>query len=218
MTLSRPSPYIHVSWLKKLLVGDTSCEWASWYKAHYKDYPKMPSGFNFANWKVEHTGLLNETRRELEAQGKKVRVEAQNYFQLRGRNNVIVAGTPDLLTLPDDAPTIYDTKTGKPNHSDTAQVMIYMWALPLADPRYKGVKFDGVVKYATHEIPIPNDAIDEKFIARLKELIWRIAGDTPPTRVASAHECGFCEIMLEQCEERFIEEVAAADAEGEVAF
>ena len=33
----RPNgPYIWITWLTKLLTGEHSCEWASWFKAHHE--------------------------------------------------------------------------------------------------------------------------------------------------------------------------------------
>ena len=54
-------PYIWVTWLPKLLSGQTSCEWASWFKAqHYSDsWTRMP---DLTRWLTAHTALLNESR------------------------------------------------------------------------------------------------------------------------------------------------------------
>jgi CRISPR/Cas system-associated exonuclease Cas4 (RecB family) len=218
VTVLRPSPYIHVSWIKKLLIGDNSCEWAAWYKAHYQNWPKMPSDFNLPKWKAEHAAFVQEIRRDLQAGGKTVRIEAQNFFRLPGRNNVILAGTPDLITASDGKGIIYDAKTGKPNDGDKAQVMIYMWAVPRALPQYKGVKFDGVIKYHSDEVRIPHSALDGSFITRLVELIRRVAADSPPTPAPSGHECGFCEITRDDCAERFDEEAAMEIPNIDIAF
>ena len=56
----RSSPYIWVTWvtwLSKLLAGENSCEWASWFKAHHESgsYQKVPSTFDQAAWQMEHT-------------------------------------------------------------------------------------------------------------------------------------------------------------------
>src|SRR5689334_9237785 len=120
MTQPRPSPLIHVSWLKKLLVGDNSCEWATWFRAHYVGYKKAP--FNLATWKVEHTALVNQKRAELEEAGNFVRIEAQNKFRLLGHVAELI-GQPDLITASKNSATIIDAKTGHPCDADIAQVM-----------------------------------------------------------------------------------------------
>jgi hypothetical protein len=203
MMVPRSAPYIHVGWLRKLIVGGNSCEWASWFKAHYQNYDKVPSDFNLASWKVNHTALLANIRSDREAEGKTVLLEDQNKFSLRGKSGITLAGVPDLIAL--DGPktaTIYDAKTGKPNDADVAQVMIYMWALPLARMEYRGFKFDGIISYSDQEVPVPNTAITPSFVEKLVGMIQRVGGEQPANLVPSASECRFCEITLADCPNR----------------
>lgn len=90
MPISRPSPYIWVTWLSKLLSGEASCEWASWFKSHYErgSYPQMPSTFDQAAWHVNHTRLVNRVLDRFEGEGRSVSVEAQHQFTFdrEGRN------------------------------------------------------------------------------------------------------------------------------------
>ena len=60
---------------------------------------------------------------------------------------------------------MYDVKTGAQRDSDVAQVMIYMYALPLAaDSPWKGRSPDGRVVYRDGtEIYIPATAVDDNF-------------------------------------------------------
>lgn len=207
MMVPRSSPYIHVGWLRKLMVGGNSCEWASWFKAHYQNYDKVPGDFNLASWKVNHTALLAKIRGEREAEGKVVLLEDQNRFSLRGKTGITLAGVPDLIALCGaNAGTIYDAKTGRPNDADVVQVMIYMWALPLARSEYKGFQFDGVVSYADQEVPIPNTAISGSFVEKLVSMIQRVGGDQPANRIPSASECQFCEITIGDCPDRVDDE------------
>ena len=69
MTIRRDNVYVWVTWLSRLLVGDASCEWASWFKAHHSGYAKPSRDFNLSTWKMHHTRLLNEVRDRLEANG-----------------------------------------------------------------------------------------------------------------------------------------------------
>ena len=138
MTEERSGPYLWVTWLSKLLVGDFSCEWAAWFKAHYKNYERMPSDFDVTVWQMNHTALLNDVRDMLEAEGRRVFMESQNYFNLRGSSGTVLGGKPDLVAVDDDGRAeIIDIKTGQPRASDNVQVMIYMYALPHI-PQFRG--------------------------------------------------------------------------------
>ena len=76
MPEARGTPYIWVTWLTRLLVGENSCEWAAWFRAHYENwsYEKVPSTFDATTWQLDHTALLNRVRNDLEQDGKTVRV------------------------------------------------------------------------------------------------------------------------------------------------
>ena len=122
---TRTSPYIWVTWLTKLLVGENSCEWAAWFKAHYQDFQTVPDDFDVTAWQIKHTDLLNRVRANLEEEGKTVFTEGQNRFVLRG-TVAALGGKPDLITASGTQGTIYDAKTGKPSPSHHIQVMTYM--------------------------------------------------------------------------------------------
>ena len=142
MSQPRKSPYIWVTWLTKLLVGEAQCEWAAWIKAH-NFFDKRPSDFDLTSWQIEHTALLGATRKDLEGEEYKVSIEGENSFEWIGKT-ARLAGKPDIIALREDESLIIDTKTGKPRVSDCAQVMIYMWAIPYAIPKYKNTKFKGM--------------------------------------------------------------------------
>ena len=44
----RDGPYIWVTWLTSLLVGENSCEWSSWFRARQEgwSWEKVPSSFD----------------------------------------------------------------------------------------------------------------------------------------------------------------------------
>ena len=77
---------------------------------------------------------------------------------------------------------MHDVKTGEPNAADTAQVMLYMWALPLAKPRYRDTALEGRVVYADHAVDVPADAIDDDFQAKTVALIERLAAEAAPAQ------------------------------------
>ena len=157
-------PYIWVTWLPRLLSGESSCEWAAWFKAQHEgsSWAKAPSDFDRAGWLMDHTALLNEQREVWEKQGCSVLTEAQNSFTLRG-SSASLAGKPDLVAQRRDGVTIIDAKSGRPSPHHTIQVMIYMYALPRALERYRGLALSGQVAYPDHVVDIPAAAVDEGF-------------------------------------------------------
>jgi hypothetical protein len=205
--VTRSGPYIWVTWLSKLLVGELSCEWTAWFKAHHKQFAKMPNTFDLVGWQMNHTELLGRVWDDLDDQGFAVTTENQNSFHIRGSSGAMMGGKPDLVAMSEGRGTIYDVKTGNPKASDQAQVMIYMYALPYWN-QFRGTEFDGRVVYGDHEVPIPHSAIDDAFKQRLFALIRRISSQEPGRKVPSFGECRFCEITTADCPERIDEEPA----------
>lgn len=203
MSVERASPYVWVTWLTKLLVGENSCEWAAWFRARHEtwSYEKIPGTFDATNWQLNHTALLNRIRGQLEGQGQTVFTENQNSFHLRG-NVATLGGKPDLIAVSGNQGTIYDAKTGRPSPSHHIQVMVYMYAVPRALGQYKGVTFDGKVVYEDQEVPIPAAAVGEPFIDNLSQLIRRVSSSLPARKVPSPLECGFCNLTKADCPER----------------
>ena len=215
MTETRSGPYIWVTWLSKLLVGDRSCEWAAWFKAHHKNYERAPSPFDAVIWQINHTALLNDVRDRLEIEGNRVLTEDQNYFNLRGNSGAVLGGKPDLVVMRQDgAGTIYDVKTGQPRASDNAQVMIYMYALPYVG-QFRGVEFDGRLVYGDKdEVEIPAHAVDDSFKSALFDLIRRISDSEPARKVPSGLECSMCDLAWTDCPDRIDSDPRESVAEG----
>lgn len=199
----RAAPYIWVTWLTKLLVGENSCEWAAWFRSHFESWSheKVPGTFDATTWQLNHTALLNRVRSQLEQEGKTVFTENQNSFTLRG-SSATLGGKPDLISSSGKTGTIYDAKTGRPSPSHHIQVMVYMYAVPRALGQYKGVAFDGKVVYQDQEIIIPSTAVDQPFVENLSHLIRRVAAQAPARKVPSVMECGYCNITKADCPER----------------
>lgn len=203
MAVKRHSPYIYVTWLTRLLVGEHSCEWGAWFKSQHegKSWQKVPLTFDTTAWQVEHTEFVRQVRNKLEAEGRSVFVENQNSFVLRG-TTAALGGKPDLIATLAGKGTILDIKTGKPSPAHHVQVMVYMYAVPRVFLHYKGIKFEGKVIYKDHEVFIPPSAVDEKFIDNLSSLIRRLGSTTCPKKVPNPVECGFCDITKLDCPER----------------
>ena len=133
MPQRRDHPYIWATWLPKLLTGENSCEWAIWFKAHYRGWDKPLSDFNQADWLARHTKMLNEQRDQWTQRGYEVRVENQNAFRLRGQSATL-AGKPDLLVLQNNRVLVVDVKSGREQPWHKFQLMLYMYALPRLCP------------------------------------------------------------------------------------
>ena len=206
-------PYIWVTWLTKLLVGESSCEWAGWFKAHHRNGTRKSSvSLEQSGWLLDHTAAVQDCRAALEAQDYTVTTEGQNSFTLRGKTAAL-GGKPDLMAFKDGTGLIVDAKTGKPRASNIAQVMLYMYAVPRALSPYRGVSFQGRVMYRDHEVDIPARALDHDFIDRATSLIRRLASKTEARRVPSAQECRWCEVQdcPERVQEAELQETATDD-------
>jgi len=213
MGVPRSEPYIWATWLTSLLVGEASCEWGAWFKAHHQSYDKVPDTFDQTKWQMDHTVLLREIPEKLDPQYT-IFLEDQNRFRLPGKaSSIVVGGKPDLIAVKGDHGLICDAKTGQPRPSDHVQVMIYMWATPLAFRQYRTMKFEGKVVYREHEVPIPASAVDDLFVSNLGKLIRRIGASASPPKVPSAMECGFCRIASTECPER-VEQPEGEQTEG----
>ena len=202
MPQRREHPYIWTTWLTKLLTGESSCEWAAWFRAHHQGWERQPSDFNFAQWQIDHSALLTDTKRKFEDGGRRVHVEGQNAFRLQGRIATL-AGQPDLIVpSSDDHILIVDAKTGTERASHVAQVMIYMYALPRAVEQYRNARIAGEIHYSNRVQRVPRGGVDQGFIDRLIELIHRVAAPDPPPQVPSAAECRFSDITAADCPDR----------------
>lgn len=197
----REHPYIWATWLAKLLAGDAHCQWAGWFRAHYQNWTRPPSGFDNAKWMLDHTALLNRERESRESLGYTVNVENQNSFRLRGRYATL-AGKPDLIAVKNSDAVIIDAKTGRASPHHAVQVMIYQYAVPKALEQYQGMEFRGHVAYTESNVEIPTSRIDANFVNNLGALIRHLSSDTPARKVPSNDECRFCDISGVDCPER----------------
>ena len=212
MTVPRDRPYTWVTWLPKLLVGENSCVWATWFRTHFYRYEKVRSDFDFVEWNTKHTESVGDLADRLEGEGCEVFIENQNSFkQASAESGSVLSGRPDLIAVhPDGHATVYDVKTGRERGSDEAQVKLYMYLLPRAKgTRWHGVTFDGCVVYRDgDERWIPASAIDDEFMGAVQSLMRRVVSDRPARRVPSADECAWCDLTAVDCDERIERAVA----------
>jgi len=194
--------FIWITWLSKVMAGDQSCEWASWFKAHHENYDKAPSDFDTAKWKIEHTRKLRDLRMERLKPGERVFVESENEIRYEALPGVVVMGRPDLVAVKSGRPKIYDVKTGQQKASNEIQVLLYMYLLPQAVPAYCGTRPSGCVVYNESRVEIPPEAVDEAFTKNFKYFLDIIASLEPAMKVPSRNECRYCDIAKTECPER----------------
>ena len=212
MTVPRNTAFTWVTWIAKLMVGESACTWACWFRSHFEGNVPVDSDFDSAGWNVKHTRLLRELADRLFAEGCEVLIEHQNSFRVPSSvTGSVIAGKPDIIALDSEGrATIYDVKTGRRRDSHDAQVKLYMYLLPrVRGSRWYGTAFDGCLVYGDgSEKHIPASAVDDDFIGALMSLMRTIVSDEPARRVPSAQECRFCEISSTDCPERVEDEVA----------
>lgn len=201
MAVERSGPYIWVTWLTKLMAGENQCEWASWFRAHYK-WDKLPSEFDVAKWTSEHNALLHERRKQLQAEGLIVYLEDQNSFRVEGKTGIVVSGKADIVAVIEDAAFVEDCKTGNPKNSDHMQVMIYLLMLPLALDYCKGRVLEGRIIYKDATVDVPFVKVDDELKQLFKKTVLKVGGKTPPKKAPSWGECRYCDISKADCPDR----------------
>jgi len=216
MAVLRTDPYIWVTWLTKLLAGESMCEWSAWFRAHHKDYDKLPAEFDVAAWTIDHRELVNARRDQLLDEGYTVHIEDENAFRRIGKTGIVVSGKPDIFAIRDGVGVIEDCKTGRPRTSDQLQVLVYMLLLPIGNPLCENITLSGRVVYKTSGVAIPVDGLDEKFMARLVEMVQKVGGEKPLPKLASWAECRWCDIGPADCLYRVSEPPESAESETDL--
>lgn len=211
--IERPSPYIWVTWLTKLMSGENQCYWSSWFRTHYK-YEKLPSDFNMTQWQAEHNELLHQRVRELEDDGFIVSIEDENSFTLTGKDGVTkLAGKPDIVAIKANQVIVEDCKTGKPYKSDQMQVLIYMLVLSMIDARCKGKTIAGRLIYKKSDpVDLLPEYVDSNFIEHFRSTVVSVSDFAPARKVPSFRECRFCDISMNYCQDRIEEQPSAIAA------
>jgi len=216
MAVRRAEPYIWVTWLTKLLAGESTCEWSAWFRAHHKEYDKLPVSFDLARWTVDHNELVNARREQLLDDGFRVFVEDENAFKRRGKTGIVVSGKPDILALRDGRGVIEDCKTGRPRTSDQLQVLVYLLLLPIQNERTSGIALDGRVVYKTGSVDVPGSGLDDAFRDKFVSLVQRVGGEKPLAKTPAWSECRWCDIGPADCLYRVSEPPESIEAETDL--
>jgi len=215
-TKPRIEPYVWVTWISKLLAGESSCVWSAWFRAHHH-FAKNTAAtdFDLENWQLEHTALIRRTVAEFEGNGFTVFTEHQNQFSLKGKLGTL-AGRPDVAAMKGDEGWIVDGKTGQPRPSDSIQVMLYMWALPKVNPAYANVRFRGRVEYKCRHVIIEAEEVDAAFAAQVGALMREVCATDEPRKAPSFREClYYCPLTPDDCVDRVEKELVAAGVTDE---
>lgn len=200
MAKAREEKFVWVTWLSRLMAGETSCHWAPWFKVRY-EAERIPPKSELISWKIDHNRQVNELRKSLLSERKKVLSENQVRFRYQ-ISGLTFAGAPDLISLFEDELEIYDYKTGSPRDSDQVQVMIYMYCLPRAKSEFQGKKITGFVVYPQQRIEIPQTIINSQFEENLLYFLSILAEDKEPQKSPSQEECSFCDLSIKDCPEK----------------
>ena len=216
MAVRRAEPYIWVTWLTRLLAGESTCEWSAWFRAHHKEYDKLPVSFDLARWTVDHNELVNVRREQLLDEGHRVFVEDENAFKRKGKTGIVVSGKPDILAIRDGRGVIEDCKTGRPRTSDQLQVLVYLLLLPIKNERTSGIALDGRVVYKTGSVDVPGSGLDDAFRDKFVSLVQRVGGEKPLAKAPAWSECRWCDIGPADCLYRVSEPPESIEAETDL--
>jgi len=216
MAVLRSEPYIWVTWLTKLLAGESMCEWSSWFRAHNKNYDKLPGDFDLATWTIDHRELVNARREQLLDDGYEVHIEDENAFKRIGKTGIVVSGKPDIFAIKEDVGVIEDCKTGRPRTSDQIQVLVYMLLLPIRNPLCENISISGRAVYKTNSVDIPTSGLNETFRERFVDMVRKVGGDKPLPKSPTWAECRWCDIGPADCLYRVSEPPESAEAKTDL--
>ena len=203
MTTRRPQKFVWATWLAKLMVGETTCEWATWFRSTYEGWTRQPSDSDNSAYLTAHTRLLRgvvQRRREL---GERVLVERQAAYRYRRPFGLVLAGVPDAVPVMGSGGTVIDVKTGQHRASHAVQVKIGMYCLPRALPAFRDIELAGQVIYEDgQQTNLAPETARGEFEDHLNYFLDVLDAGTPPPRNPSRFECRFCDIGPADCPER----------------
>ena len=209
-TPRRGLPYLYCTWIAKYLSGERQCLWALWFQSRFR-YGKVASDFDLAAWSADHDALVAKRAEELKAAGYTVRLENENYWQLKGQT-AMLAGKMDIVARKKGYCIVLDGKTGQQRKRDWWQVLIYMIVLPMVW-NSGTMRISGEVFYKDgSRIQIEPEEVTQEIQKKLFDLIRMIgsAGMMPPAKTPSIPECGMaCDISRNDCDARIDRKDAA---------
>ena len=206
VTRKNGKPFISVTYLTGLLSGMDQCEFAPWFKSHFK-YDKRVTNFNFEAWSQEHDALVQKRVRELTVDGWEVKVEGENWVRLSGETSVL-ALKPDIIARRGGQFLIADGKSGAQSRKDWFQMLLYLYAIPKAW-KNPNLRVTGEVFYKSGDVvEVHPSEFTEEMRQKTFALIRRVAAEEELPHTPTVHGCRFCDIAT--CTKRIEETPEAA--------
>ncbi len=195
----RPTPYVHVSWLAKIMAGDVACQWQYWFQAHQR-LTKKRAVMEFAGYQVDHTRMLSELRKELVAAGLRPHLEYTVRW-MPPSGAATVHGKIDCWVMGDNGATVYECKSGQPHGYDQVQTMLYMYTLS-HDGRARVDRVRGVLVYKDERCPLP--PLPTSFESDIDYFVDLLTTETPPA-LEPGESCAYCNLTRADCPYRLDE-------------
>ena len=193
----RDEPFVRVTWLPPLLVGDTACDFMLHQLANF--YAPKSDDTIPETWIEDHNRLVNRIADQYQQLGRTVRIEYENRIEIVSKTGVKVVGKPDLLVEevssgPEQSRgLVIDAKTGAQRLKDRAQVKLYMMMAKAAQS-ISGISQmpDGQLVYKDGTIiDIPHSDITLEFKESVTRLL-RIVNYTDPPDPRPGPFCRIC--------------------------
>ena len=184
--------YMWVTWLSGLLAGSDVCEWAAWYRTHFRYAKLQREDGDLDSWKIQHDNMVRARVAALRGNGYVVDVEEDNEFKLEGQRATL-AGKPDIVARKGaNHAIVVDEKSGKRREKDRWQVLLYMYALPRLGLMIRPLH--GQIEYRDGVVDISADDYTPEVHARILTTLQVVGGSLEPNRTPSPTECRFCDI------------------------
>lgn len=188
----RRKPYVYVTWITKLLSGESACWYAAWYKSQHK-YDKVPDDFpDREAWIKKHDAITNRREAELIEAGYLCKKEDAAEFTLQGQR-ADLAGKPDLVAMKGDAALVVDAKSGKAKLADHWQVLIYLFALPRT--WLTNFKVAGEIERVEVNAREYVRALGEAETASIVHAMQTMGAPIAPIASPGPSECRYCDIL-----------------------
>ena len=121
----KPAPYIWVTWMTKLISGESSCRYSLWLRARYR-FEKLLPGADLTRCTADHEELVRN--RVVDLRFAHIDPKLEVGMTVQGRMATL-SGKPDIRYDFDGRAVFEDAKTGRRRDSDHVQVLLYLWLL-----------------------------------------------------------------------------------------
>jgi hypothetical protein len=192
-TLKPGLPYIWVTWMTKLISGESSCRFSLWFRARYR-FEKLLPGADLTRWTADHEELVRNRVVDLRLAHIDTRLEVG--MTVQGRLATL-SGKPDIRYEFDGHAVFEDAKTGRRRDSDHVQVLLYLW-LHKMQTKQLGI---GRVVYRDGVEDVDLDRLAD--VEREASRLLRMCADVEtPLPFRSRSECRSCNIGRRDCSVR----------------